>query len=161
MAVLKIRDPADPTGQTWIDIAGVGPAGADGVNGSGTIELYNEVASVVSHATINTFVVAATGTFTVVPSKRYHVMAGIRGISDAGAAALAQMQVGLGAFNCSGYDVVDCRADAGLWGAWSQQWVADGSAILAAGGDVVAELRVMVSVTARTIYSPRLTIIGY
>lgn len=187
MGVLKVRDPADPTGATWIDITGTGEKGDPGgpvptggnpgetIVKKGTADFdvewrvsprvagYAEVASVVSHATVNTFVVAATCSALFYSDRMYQITAGVRAIQDPGVAAMAQAQVGIGSVNLSGYDVWITHDSNGLFGSWSQFWTKAGTNFAAAGtsAQLTCELRVMLNQASKTIYSPRLTIIEY
>jgi hypothetical protein len=186
MGVLKVKDPADPTGQTWVDIAGTGSVGPPGgpvpvggnpgevivKTGPADMEVgWARVprlaftlmpASTISHATANTFVDLVAGQATIYPDRTYWVTAGARGVEDPGAtSALAQYQVAIGTVNLAGYDVVATH-DTGLWGAWSQTWVEDGSRFVPLGdppASLDVRLRGMLSVASKTFYSPRLHIL--
>lgn len=185
MSVLKVKDPV--TGN-WLDIAGTGTQGPPGgpvpVGGNPgevivktgpadmevgwavhpRVAFKSHVASFVSSATANTFGSAVTGTMTCDPTRTYHVIAGVRCIQDTDAKHRAQSRVSIGTVNLDGYDVWAHNDTDGLWGAWSQHWMEDGSRFVAAGSAPAAvdvRLDLMFSYASRTFYSPRLFIIEY
>lgn len=191
MSVLKVKDPV--TGN-WVDIAGTGTQGPPGgpvpvggnvgdvvvKTGPADMEVGWEappivvppprivfaakIAQVISHGTANTFVQAVGGQVTIDPDRTYHVIAGWRCIQDTNDKHRAQAQVQIGTVGLEGYDVVGNNDTDGLWGAWSQNWIEDGSLFVAAGSPptaVDARLNVMFSYASRTFYSPRLYIIEY
>jgi len=185
VGMLKVRDPADPTGATWIDITGTGtqgpsggPVPTGGVAGETIVKTgpadfevgwrlsprvagSAEVPSVVSHATVNTFVVAATCQAHFYADRMYVITAGVRAIQDPGATiCMAQAQVGCGTVNMSGYDVW-VTPDTGLWGSWSQTWNRLGTDFTTTDAQLTCELRVMLSIASKTIYSPRLIILEF
>jgi len=185
VGILKIKDPADPTGATWIDITGTGTQGPSGgpvptggnpgetivKNGAADFAVewrvspriagYAEVASVVSHATVNTFVVAVTCQAHFYADRMYQIMAGVRAIADPGATvAMAQAQVGIGTVNLSGYDVW-ATPDTGLWGSFLQSWIKPGTDFTTTDAQLTCELRVMLSIASKTFYSPRIHVIEY
>jgi len=185
MGVLKIKDPNDPTGATWIDIMGTGvkgdpggPVPVGGVPGEVIVKTgpadmevgwaqHPRIAfrflgtQVNSHATANTLTPLVTGSVTIDPDRWYQIIAGVRAIQDPGASiCLAQFQVHV-SVNLQGHDCV-VTPDTGLWGSWSQTWVEPGSSLNAAGGPTVCELRGMISVAGpKIIYSPRLYILEF
>lgn len=182
MAMLKVRDPADPTGNTWLDITSTGATGPSGgpvptgglpgqvieKTGPADFEVgwrlspriagYNEVASVVSHATVNTFVDAVTCQAHFYADRMYYISAGYRAIQDPGALiGMAQTQVGIGTVNLSGYDVIT-GPDTGLWNGWSQFWTKPGTDFTTTDAQLTCVLRVMLNAASKTFYSPRICI---
>jgi len=185
MAVLKIKDPSDPTGATWIDITTTGtqgPAGGAVPTGGNPGEVLVKTGpadmevgwavrprvalsvignQVTSHATVNTLETVATGEVDVVPDRYYHIFAGVRCIQDPGAAvATAQALVELGTIDLAGYDVWT-TPDTGLFGSWSQNWLKLGSVFTATPATLTCNLRIMLSVASKIIYAPRLYVIEY
>lgn len=180
--VLKVKDASG----NWVDIAGTGQVGPPGgpvpvggnpgevivKTGPGDFEVgwarvprlafSSTPGSVVSSATVNTFVDAVAGQATIYPDRTYWITAGVRCIQDPGAViATAQFQVAIGTVNLAAYDVVVTH-DTGLWGSWSQTWVDFGSRFVPAGDpptSVNVRLQVQINVASKTFYSPRLHIL--
>jgi hypothetical protein len=161
MGVLKVKDPSDPTGNTWVDIAGTGTQGAPGgpvpVGGNPgevivktgpadmevgwaarpRVAFRGEINQVNASATPNTMVPLISGDITIYPDRVYHFFAGIRCIQDPAVAddvmVNAQFRVYCGTVGLHGNDVVGPMLDPrSAWGAWSQTYLYNGTSFVAA-----------------------------
>lgn len=186
MAVLKVRDPEDPT--KWLDIGGTGYAGPSGgpvpvggnpgelvlKTGAADFEVgwvkrprvagMQMLASVVSHsAGGNNLVEACSVDVTVYPDRWYHIFAGVRCINDAGATiATAHFAAAIGTTNLAQWDEVttaDVTVSNGLWGSWSQDWLHPGSDFTSTIQSLRCRFSVGCTVASRTFYTPRLYVI--
>jgi hypothetical protein len=182
MAILKIKN----TAGEWVDIAGVGPQGppggpvpvggqpgdvivktgaADGEVGW-TVQRPRCVAralvgTINSHATASTMGNLVTVSVDIDPTRLYHIFASVRAVQDPGGLMpFAQYKVAVGTAQMEGYDCVS-GPDSGLWGAWSQTWVKDGTAISATPVTVNATLDLNLNAASKTVYAPRLYIFEY
>lgn len=166
MAVLKARDPNDPT--VWYDVAGVGPQGEVGPTGpSGPVGPPSGGVNVVGHdyggdqvTTVGTGLTeVASVTVHLKPESWYMLIASFRGIADLGAAGTAQVQIGINGVNLPTHSVIGTSADMGLFGEFSRTAVRQGKAFAAAEGDYVFKMMVLTSVAAKIIYSPEITLL--
>ena len=172
MAVLKVKDPADPNRcNTWLDITGTGtqgppaarsPSAATSVRSSrrparrtwrsvGPSTPGSRTATwspPSSRTPPRTHSWPITGSATIKPARMYQVFADQVHRCVGTALGVGQFQVAVGTVNLAGYDVVT-SPDTGLWGAWSQSWVNPGSDFTATTAALDIRLNGMVNVAAR------------